>query len=452
MLFKYEKMFPNDKNAGKHSLVFMAGFHINIPFYLYPTQDPSSWNKVKDQISQRISQSATHFQIAQMDYHPETFFPLDKPLTITYTELFDVFALSTYIQEKRLPLPPHGYKFDHLIWICPTGVILVMVQISFDGKRFFSLAQLEEIVEEHYVELTFIFNEIADVIFACIPTEMLSPLLCSTDDIEKCKQAIAYNRELVPSHSGNRLDSFRCAGQSIRKDPKIFSLYEDILFDVYFIDFVENPRSEEISIRYKDASIKSLDRSYLPLLGIGFSTFVGFLWIQKHLRCDLHKLQSGMNGASMVAAEGYGQLKLFRMFVISFIVESSPINVRLKAAYMKQLQEFWKAEEMNTLVDQIKNQLGTLEEMFKWIEDSASATRTFRFAVGGLVFALLSVISTVNTLITTFDGNKHLGLWGRIAIIFMGLVFVGLLYLGVWRLKLPGRGQKKLGQAGSEDQ
>lgn len=442
MLFTDEKMFPNDKNAGKHSLVFMAGFHIGIPFCIYSTRAPDSWKQVRDQLSERFK-SKNYFQIAEMEYHPETFFPLGKPLTITYSALFHAFDLPAYIQGKGLPLPPEDYKLDHLIWICPNGVVLVMAQISFDGERSLSLAQLEEIVEEHYAELTFIFNEIADVIFACIPP--LSSLLCSTDDIDQCKKAIAENRRLVDPDSENRLENVRRAAQSIHENSPIASLYEDILFDVYFIDFVESPGPEEINIRYKDASIKCSGRSHLPLLGIGFSTFVGFLWIQKHLRCDLRELQGRIVGVFRGAGEGYAELKLFRMFVISFIVESSPINVRLKAEYKKRLQEFWEAEEMSTLVDQIKNQLGTLEEMFKWIEDSESATRTFRFAVGGLIFALLSVISTVNTLISTFDGNKHLGLWGRIVIIFMGLVFVGLLYLGVWRLKLPGRGQKKLG-------
>lgn len=435
-----DAMFPNDKHAGRHSLIFMAGFHIGIPFAIYHPRAHSKWKEIKLKISQQISQGATLFKVVQMEYDPETNFPIGTPLAITHEDFFKVFRLPNYFRVKRT-FSQRTYKLDHLIWICPTGVVLVMAQISFTNEKIPSLAQLEKIVEKHYAELSFVFIQVAAVIFADISIQELSPLLCSKEDVDLCKQAINYNGKLVPSDTSSRGKKLEGLGDSISNNPEIHSLYEriieTILVDVYFIHF-EAAHQESISIGYVHSSIRFRDRSHLPVLGIGFSIFVELLWIQKQLRTNLRMLQRGIIGMSQPKDESDAQLRLFRIFARLFVDESSPISVRLKARYMTRLEEFWKAERMDALVEQINGQLETLQTMFDWIQEGKSAALTLKLTVAGIFFTVLSVTSVVGTLISTFDpdpSNQIIHIEWRIALVLGSLAISAVLLAWVLRIR-----------------
>ncbi|MBC8457361.1 MAG: hypothetical protein H8D67_05125 [Deltaproteobacteria bacterium] len=430
-------MFPYEPNAGKHTLIFIAGFHLGIPLALCQTRKSTGWTEISEELSESFSSRSTRFEVISINYEPETKFPLGKPLIIQHLKFFDVFNLPKFLQDAGLSFSSDKYRLDNLIWICPSGIVLVIGKISSDIDGFISLDQFEDkIVEEHYAELTYIYTEVAEVIIGVLPTELLNSSLCCASDVEKCRRGIFFRRKFSELSRYGILASDLAAANFLRDDHEARALYDDILIDVYYIDFLAHEDKEKLRIGYVDSSIESSDPLYLLIIGIAYSSFVGLLWLMTHLGEQSRILQEGLLGISPLREGISSELKLFRIFCLQFINESSPINVRLTRPYMTCLEECWREYRMYTLVDQVNGQLVTLEKMFDWVEEVKKEVRNFKIGLAAVLLALISITAVAAQLVSTIDVNSQLGVGERILFIFIGFTIGILSTLGIYMLPI----------------
>lgn len=197
-MFPYNK---DNKQPEEYSLTFIAGFHLGIPLAICQTRESTGWIEVRKELSESFSKESAPFELLSVDYEPETNFPLGKPVTIRFLKFFEVFNFKQFLQDEGLLLPPNQYKFDSLIWICPSGVVLVIGRIYCYQNRCISLSQFENIVEKHYAELAYVFTEVAKVILSLLPEDLSSISFCCTSDIQKCKNALDIRKEFSASGS-----------------------------------------------------------------------------------------------------------------------------------------------------------------------------------------------------------------------------------------------------------
>lgn len=411
-------MFPNDTKAGKHTLVFIAGFHLGIPLAICQTPKSIGWAEISKELSESFSNHSTRFDVVSANYEPETKFPLGKPIIIRHLNFFDMFNLPEFLQQEGFSFSTDRYKLDNMIWICPSGAILVMGKISFDINDSINLFQFENnIVENHYAELAYIFTEVAEVIINIFPMELLSSSLCCSSDVEKCKKGIDLRK---------KSPSTRIAYMSLLQDNQVRALYDDILIDVYYIDFFIHENEGKIRVGYVDSLIQSSDPSYLFIISIAYSSFVGLLWLQKHLGEQSVILQQALTGMSPLREKTSSELKLFRIFCLQFINESSPISIRLTRKYMECLEDCWKQYRMHKLVDQVNSQLVTLEKMFEWIEEVRKEIRNYKIGLAAVLLAIISITAVSAQLVSTIDVNSLLGVNERIFLILIGFI-IGIL-------------------------
>jgi len=459
-------MFPYDPNAGKHALIFIAGFHLGIPLALCQTRKsavcrklckivPKSicerflhknrdtarksigWAEISEELSDSFPSRSTCFEVVSVDYEPETRFPLGKPLIIRHLKFFDVFNLPKFLQDAGFTFSADKYKLDNLIWICPSGIVLVAAKISSDIDDFISLGQFEDtIVEKYYAELAYIFTEVAEVIIDVLSTELLSSSLCCTSDIEKCKQGIYFRKRFSDLGRYDVLASGLASVSFLQDNHEARALYDDILIDIYYIDFFARENKEKLRIDYIDSSIESSDSSYLLIISIAYSSFVGLLWLVKHLGEQSRILQEGLLGISPLREGISSELKLFRIFCLQFINESRPISVRLTRPYMTCLEECWKQYRMHTLIDQVNGQLATLEKMFDWVEEDKKEVRNSKIGLAAVLLALISIAAVAAQLVSTIDVNSQLGVRERMVFIFIGFIIGILSTLGIYKLPI----------------
>lgn len=435
MPFSKDVLFANDDKAGRHSLILVSGFYTGIPLAVCETEKSSGWSQIRKELEDLFSKPSSAFEPAYIEYDQETDFPLGDPLLIRYRLFFEVVDVRQYLQDLGFTVSTTALNLDHLIWICPSGVVLVLAQVSFDPGLLLTLDKFEALVEQHYAELSYIFVQVAAVLFPQFSPVWLQSSLCSQADVEKITHAFSYVTKFAEHARGDPSRPGRI-GSGLDKDDQAASLFNDILRDVYYIDFTEGMDVHR-EIGYKDATLIAPDRSELHILAIAFSSFVAFLSLQQQLSQDLQSLQEELIGMSAYRKEVYAQLKLFRIFASQLINESSPIHIHLKAPYMMWLEEFWEAERTEPLVSHINDQLAILGEMFDWIEQIRNETLMFKLTLAGTVLGLLSIAAVVGGLLSAFDPDlKLFDLNGRIALVVAGLVAGILLLVLIYKINL----------------
>lgn len=120
-----------DIKEDKHTLIFIAGFHLGIPLAICKTKKSIGWEEIREELKESFRVRSSLFKVVSVNYETETSFPLGKPLTIQYLNFFKVVNLPEYFQKPRFSSSNHQYELDNLIWVCPSGVVLVMARISF---------------------------------------------------------------------------------------------------------------------------------------------------------------------------------------------------------------------------------------------------------------------------------------------------------------------------------
>lgn len=440
-------MFPHEPGQGERALLFIAGFHLGIPLAICHTHRSTGWAGVYEELSATFSQYSGSFEVVPIHYEGVTHFPLGKPLVMRQRDFLDVFDLPGYLRDGGFPVPPEKCRLAHLTWICPSGVVLIMGRISFDTDDTIALVQFEEnVIENHYAELSYLFTEIAEVLYSVIPRSILSSSVCYGSRIERIQEGIDLRRK---SSGPGRQDSAARASVAVRilqGCDKARALYEDILIDVYYIDFCASGPQEQRLIGYVDSSMVSSDPANVLMIGIAYSSFVGFLWLVEHLGEQSRALQDSLIGISGVKKEISSELKLFRIFCLRLINESKPISVRLTREYMECIEQFWESSRLYSLVDQVNDQLGVLERMFDWVEESERQVRTMKIELAAALLALISIAAVAAQLVSTVDVTSQLGAEERMGLIALGFIVgilgttvIYLLPISRWRAPLKAK-------------
>lgn len=296
-----------------------------------------------------------------------------------------------------------------------------MAYISIDSDEFISLTQFEDqIVEKHYPELAYLFIHVAEIVFRIIPSHLLNSALACPSDVKKCKRAIEYLKKY--ENSEDFISGITSLSNYLKSNKDFSALLSDILVDVYYFHFRFTKTDESLRIGYVDSEISSRNPLYLLIIAIAFSSWVGFLWVIKHLGEQSRFLQEALVGRTKLQDDISHDLKLFRIFCLQFINESSPINIRLTSYYMIRLEECWKQFRLQQLVTQINDQLGTLEKMFDWIEEINKEVRNFKIGLAAILLALISLTAVTAQLITTIDFANNINWQQRVYLISLGFI------------------------------
>jgi hypothetical protein len=458
-------MFPYNTKTDKHTYVFIAAFHLGVPLGICRTNRSVGWTEIRQEFLKELSKYPDRFEIIPVNYDPQVNFPLGDPLILRYVNFLAIFDLPRFFHEVGFPVITHPYKLDNMVWICPSGAVFISAKVSFDTANCISYADFtSKIVEEHYAELGYLFSEISEILLPAIPHDLLDSFLCCPSDIAKQKKIIKVRE----SEGFRQIDIFsnnKNVTDFLENNQDVKTLYEDILIDIYYIDFLSlesnkrrmppkqtasTPKSkksetlvsstdsiislEKFRIDYDDSSLVSDDPSYILYIHIAYSTFIGLLWLVKHLGEGLRRLHNIFIGQSSLKKGISSELKLLRIFCLQFINESNPISIRLTRRYMESIETYWEASRLHLLVKQINEQLAALEEMVDWIEGFEREARNFKVGVAATLLAVVSITAVVAQLISTIDVNSQLSGVGRVNLILIGLIIGVLATLGIYML------------------
>jgi hypothetical protein len=418
-------MFQQDFTKKKNTFVFVGGFHLGLPLAFTQTEESSGWTEIAAELSAEFLKQGDLYELGSDEYESETKFPLGNPIKLRHKRFFEYFDLPRYLRDEGFPLSKGSYETDNRIWVLPTGIVLVIGMISVDSDRLISLTQFEDkIVETHYPELAYLFVQVAQVALRGIRPGLLNSAIACKSDIQKCLSAIGTLKAFETSE--DFLSGRMNPATYIRGNEAFSALLSDILVDVYYLHYRLSNTKERIRIGYVDSEIASPDPSHLLVISIAFSSFVGFLWLVKHLGEQSRVLQDALIGTKELANDVSHDLKLFRIFCLQFINESSPISVRLTGYYMTRLEECWKEFRLIELAGQVNDQLQTLEQMFDWIEEAKKETRNFKIGLAAVLLALISVSAVTAQLVSTIDFGNTVDWQQRVYLIVLGFA-VGII-------------------------
>jgi len=442
-------MFFEDLKYGKHSHLFLSAFRLGIPLAICQTAKAQSWKELREELSTRINDESKHFEVVSDKYdlrtdidktlsrrYIETKFPLGDPLTLRLPtkEFFNIFNLPKYIADKKFAISDSEYSFDNLIWVCSSGVVLIMGKISFDVENLITSNEWEEIIEKHYAELSYIFLEVAQIILKTIPSQISESSLACQSDIETCKNGIHYLKKIsdIMGDGTFDLDNFFYRNEEVR------DIFIDILIDVYYIEFFFSNKPADIKFRinYDASSIISSYPHYALILSIVYSSFPGFLGIIGHLR-ERSQFIHEKFGSKFKMDEMITELKMFRIFCLRFINESAPISIRLTREYMEKAEDFWKQGRLHELKEQVDEQLTTIETTLDWIDGIKKEARNFKIGFAAIFIAIISLASVAAQLISTIDYQNYIDANLRICLITLGVV-IGII-IGVLIYEWPTR-------------
>jgi len=430
-------MFFETLKENEHSLLFLAAFHLGLPLAICQTDKSKEWLAIREEIVKKISSKSNRFEVIPFECCP-TQFPLGDPCSIRDKDFFCFLNLPQYItdyfKEQGLSIDSSDYLCDNQIWICPTGIILIIGKISFKTKKMIDLKQFSNnIVENRYAELAFIFSEIAQIIFEIFPdTLYLSSLVCQQYLRKYLDTKEYYHRKIALDRSITNLEIF-FSDQYARK------IFNDILIDVYYIEFIysEKKKQQKLRIDYDDASIISSDPHHVFIQSLTYSSFPAFIWITDHLRERSQFLQELFNRNLKLNEMVIPELKIFRIFCLRFANESHPISIRLTRRYMEQIEEFWQKARLYNLNTQVDEQLTTIETTLSWIDEIKKESRNFKVGLAATFIAIISLASVAAQLISTIDYQNYIDASLRICLITLGVV-IGII-IGVLIYEWPTR-------------
>jgi hypothetical protein len=428
-------LFVNEGNAGKHSFSFIAGFHLGFPLAILHVKGAAAgWVEIRNLLSDAFHQNPRNFQVIPLDYDPETAFPLGKPLILQYEGFLESIEFAHDLEILGVPITSGKYKLDHLAWVCPSGIVLLMWRISTnDEKLYWQLrsvmydenqydASKHYYVSLRYVDLANVFIQIAQIVRGAVSLDGLSILSETSNSIDDYQKARSLLAEIVrPNFTEiGQLNLF--LSDTIKKDQNARLLFEELLIDVYYIEVNQCAKDGEFHVGYMESILNTKDHQYSLTTAVIFSSFVGFLWLRGYLTEELQKLQQILASSKVVSSELLFRLRLFRIFCTQLINESAPISIRLMYVYMSRIEQFCRESRMDELIGQIQGQLETLEDMSNGIEELNKDVRNFKIGIAAVLLSLISITAVVAQLISTLDINMQLRIKERTFLILLGFI------------------------------
>jgi hypothetical protein len=418
-------LFPGG-SLGEGQLVFMAGFHLGVPLSIcMPSKDRGDaytffrntgdrsksaargWDGISAILLSKFKLNDIKFEICGEEYAPSISFPLGKPLLLRYRNFNRIF------QWRDLS----GFASDDLIWVCPSGVVLIMGRLHVPRDTSHSIRdRFDDVIDSQMPQLTYVFSEVAEIILSAYPVDFLASVRCSEAGIKKCRKAIEFRNEHLDLGLGSTP-----AWEHLSQVEKDF--LEDVLIDIYYIDFLldsDELQHSSLQVRYIDSSIHVNRPQYLLIIAIVYSSFVGLLAFQRFLGEKVNLLHGELFREKRVYNHISAEIKLLGAICLEFIDESEPTRIHLMRSFMECVEECWRAYRMYELTDQVRRQITTLDKMAEWIDQRNKEERNLRIAVAAVILALISITAVAAQLVSTIDVTNQLGRQSRIGWIVLG--------------------------------
>jgi hypothetical protein len=395
-------VFSSDVNGG--GFLFSAAFQLGIPLALCR----GGWDHTAKSLERAFAKNSdfelldsaddTSFVVGERPDEDllirlrrggETKPPLGWPCRVRYRNVVKDFP-----QLEKL-----GGSLHTEIWICPTGIVLVVGRVAGLEQKL-TLDRFEKFVEGHYGELAVIFTRAAAIIKRVV-SGTIPEYLTSKNDLEKLEKAENYLNDYSQATTTSLLET--PAG----------AFFNDVLKDVYYVEYLPS-ENEESKVGYVHSRIfeDRRERGLAVYVHIGYSVFRSLCWFADFLGEKLEILENQLRGQLMGSSGRWPgfvrELKMFRVFCLRFLAESQPVRIRLRHDFMICMEKYWLATRMDANVIQISNQLDTLDKMFEWVEENRVRTRDRRIAIVAFVVSMLSISSAVATVISTVDFRNNI--------------------------------------------
>ena len=278
--------------------------------------------------------------------------------------------------------------------------------------------------EEHYSELGYLINEIAEIVITALPENILMPPLCCEKDIDRIREGFILRKQISADASNAPKVT-----EWLSKDDHARQKYADSIMDVYFMDYHPIQSDTPVTVEYFLSIINSPDSEYLLMVSISYLSFVGLIWLTNHLGEQVERFQTDLIGVTHIKSDTSSIIKLLRIFSLRFISESNPISIRLKTDYMECLETCWQPFRMEKLVALVNEQLISLEKITEWIDANNNAIRDRRISQAAFVLTVVSIPAVVAQLVAIFDVHSQFSGPERIMIIIVVSLIVGVLTL-----------------------
>ena len=295
-------LFLNDESAEKHSFSFIAGFHVGFPLAVLQTKGAAGWLEIRDLLFKTFSESSKKFHVISSDYDPETIFPLGKPLIIQYDNFIEDICFISDLEALGVPVKSDKYKLDHLIWICSSGIVLLMWKISTNDERLYRKLRStiydndqydpskHYYTSQRYVDLANIFIQISQIVRNAVSTPNLAFLFETSKHVDEFQRACL----LLDNLAGFNVDEtvqIKHLSNAIKKEKNNRILFEELLIDVYYIEVNQCATDNDFQIGYIESILNTKDPQYILTTAAIYSSFVGFLWLRRYLAEELESLQ-----------------------------------------------------------------------------------------------------------------------------------------------------------------
>ncbi|MGB8951512.1 MAG: hypothetical protein WCC06_02420, partial [Candidatus Aminicenantales bacterium] len=186
----------------KNTYVFIGGFHLGLPLAFIYNKNLNGWSQIAQELTHKFLKYGDLFELVADQYESETKFPLGNPIIFRHKRFFEIFNLPKYLSDEEIKIPEDSYKIDNRIWVFPTGIVFIIGCLSVESDNIISLSDFEnKIVENHYPELSFLFVQVAQIIFKTIRPELINSAIVCKSDLEKCLSAI----KIIKGFEGSEL-------------------------------------------------------------------------------------------------------------------------------------------------------------------------------------------------------------------------------------------------------
>jgi len=425
---KQSFIFENISDYETSSLAFFAGFHLSLPLTLVNKQNLGGWKLTKEKIFNGFLQH-DDYSVIDNNLNLEFINPLGQVLLIKYKKFYEIFQFHKYLKENLIDFDENDISFDDSIWIDPAGVVLVTMNFSWktNCNNGFNLDLFREILGEHYVELSYIFIEIAKVVFSSLC------IVPSEKTLYNNQECIYVNQALINQKNDFKNSHAPYAIEKIYNSEELTNCYENILIDVYFIEYLNSEKEKLVRIDYRDSTIINYrDPDALLAICINYISFINLIWLRKMLNTWALEIQNKDLYFYIKNKRTASDLRILQVYTLQFINQSTPTSVCLIRSYVLIMEECWKEFRMYQLVDNISNQLETLETVITAIESNLDEIRNYRVGLAALFIGLLSIMAVTSELINTIDLNLELDVVNRIRFIFLGFVIGAFLVTTIY--------------------
>jgi hypothetical protein len=404
------------------SLMFFAGFHLSIPLAISRMKSSQGWTEIRQELQEIFAQHKDKFSVVKNYYYdPEFQIPAGEPIFLRSKIIHHVFQWEHYLQNQGVSFKENEFELNNIIWICPTGVVLIIVNIISKEGNLPSLNTFSNIVADRYSELTFIFNQVSEIVYSLFDNTSSDFITFGIEEYRRNIEAIELQRTQNVTNKPEGLQLL----EWFESNPQIKTLYESILIDVYRLELIY---SKDVSLRigYAESTIVSDDPNYPLSICIVHASWIHFFWLNRMLNETAQLIQENHIKDLPYRARTASDLRLMRVFSLQFISQSAPISIRLTREYFLAMETCWSEWRLHPIVEQVNDQLVTLEVIIATIENIRNGVRNFKIGIAALFVGLISIVAVTAQVIDTLDVHSQFNLQSRLQSLLFGFLFGAL--------------------------